>query len=124
MILFKCKTNKKYVAVNTLICKNKETGEEVIIDRDTTEYTRDKNFTFMIWKDPYIWDGNEPNYDINEINNIIKFDNPNYTFKFDIEDDAPSDYEIEIKNIVTSIYAMDNSDLFVDIFKHDKNIST
>ena len=58
-IQFKCKTNKDYVAINSLNVRL-ESGLTIIIDRKRTEYelTTDGNLD-MTWKGCYLWGVNE-----------------------------------------------------------------
>ena len=96
-ICFKGTTNKNYVMINTLILKNKkdESKPVIVIDRDLTEYTIEDDGTIkMEWRGCYIWDGENPNYNINDL------DLNDYEATIEAEDDAPEDYELEIDSIL------------------------
>lgn len=87
---FKCLSNTKTPWINTAIFM--VDGKEVVIDRGTTEwvYDAESRVLSMNWSDVYIWDGEDENYDIPV--DLMK----KAVFKeFDIEDDAPENYEIK-----------------------------
>ena len=48
----------------------------------------------MEWRDCYVWDGEKPNYNINDL------DLNDYEATIEAEDDAPEDYELEIDSIL------------------------
>ena len=89
-------TNKNYVMVNTLILKNNndESKPVIVIDRDLTEYTIEDGIIKMEWRGCYVWDGENPNYNINDL------DLNDYEADIELEDDAPEDYELKINNIL------------------------
>ena len=96
-ICFTGTTNKNYVMVNTLILKNNkdESKPDIVIDRDLTEYTIEDDGTIkMEWRGCYVWDGENPNYNINDL------DLNDYEATIEAEDDAPEDYELEIDSIL------------------------
>ena len=94
-ICVKGTTNKNYVMINTLILKNKKDESKVIvIDRDLTEYTIEDGIIKMEWRGCYVWDGENPNYNINDL------DLNDYEATIEAEDDAPEDYELEIDSIL------------------------
>ena len=88
-ISFECITNTDMPWINTATFLTNR--GEFTIDRNQTEYTYDSTtgLMSMIWKDIYIWDGDEPNYNI-----------PDDFFEYavlkelEVEDDAPAGYEI------------------------------
>lgn len=57
-IQFKCKTNKDYVAVNSLNVRL-ESGLTIIIDRKRTDYELNDGKLDMTWKGCYLWGVNE-----------------------------------------------------------------
>ena len=89
---FKCSSNAKTPWINTAIFM--VDGEEVVIDRDTTEWVYDakSKVVSMNWSDVYIWDGEDENYDI-----PVAFMEKAVFKEFDIEDDAPENYEIKFR---------------------------
>ena len=95
-ICFTGTTNKNYVMVNTLILKNNkdESKPDIVIDRDLTEYTIEDGIIKMEWRGCYVWDGENPNYNINDL------DLNDYEATIEAEDDAPEDYELEIDSIL------------------------
>ena len=96
-ICFTGTTNKNYVMVNTLILKNNkdESKPDIVIDRDLTEYTIEDDGTIkMEQRGCYVWDGENPNYNINDL------DLNDYEATIEAEDDAPEDYELEIDSIL------------------------
>lgn len=68
------------------------TGERIVIDRDTTEYTIVDGKLSMDWFGCYVWDGEKRNYDMPT---SCVFSN---LAGVEIEDDAPEDYELSITN--------------------------
>jgi len=88
-ISFECITNTDMPWINTATFLTNR--GELTIDRDQTEYTYDSTtgLMSMIWKDIYILDGDEPNYNIPDDffeHAILK--------ELEVEDDAPAGYEI------------------------------
>lgn len=71
---------------------------EVTLDREWTEssYDEDKKDISITFSTPYIWDGEGMEYDGKEILEYI--DKAKY-FISDIEDDAPADYELNLKEL-------------------------
>lgn len=69
-------------------------GREVIIDRDTTEYTVENNNLSMLWRGCYIWDGGNKNY-LDSESEINLFFNAKI-IDIDIEEDAPENYNVTI----------------------------
>ncbi len=57
-IQFKCKTNKDYVAINSLNVRL-ESGLTIIIDRKRTDYELNDGKLDMTWKGCYLWGVNE-----------------------------------------------------------------
>lgn len=105
-LTFVVETNKKYVAINTAIFQLKD-GGTITLDREETYYSSLKNgFLTMEWHDVYLW----------EINGINIFDEPYQPadiyfialiedcefVEFVLEDDADSDYCVEVKNFYFS----------------------
>lgn len=87
---FECTSNTRTPWINTAIFAA-EDGTEFVLDRCHTEYSfnPETGEQPMEWRDVYLWDGEDENYDIPE--NLIK----NATLKeLEVEDDAPEDYEI------------------------------
>ncbi|WP_027431965.1 hypothetical protein [Lachnospira multipara] len=88
-ISFECITNTDMPWINTATFLTNR--GEFTNDRNQTEYTYDSTTRLMsmIWKEVYIWNGDEPNYNI-----------PDDFFKhavlkeLEVEDDAPAGYEI------------------------------
>ena len=89
-ISFECITNTDMPWINTATFFTNY--GEVTIDRDRTEYGYNPiaGVLSMDWKRPYIWNGEEPNYNIPEdfaVHAILK--------ELEIEDDAPAGYELK-----------------------------
>lgn len=95
-IEFTAKTNRKICMINTATFAL-ASGGTVTIDRDCTEWSVEKGILSMTWRDCYLWEINGvnifdepfyPNEDIAELMKGAKF------LKFDLEDDAGSDYKV------------------------------
>lgn len=80
-----------YINLMTLLVNGKKF---IALDRDRTEYDFDRETgrLDMTWLGLYIWDGEEPNYDVSE----ELFDNAEIV-GIEIEDDAPEDYEFRLE---------------------------
>lgn len=89
-ISFECITNTDMPWINTATFFTNR--GELIIDRNRTEYTYDPitGLMSMDWKDVYIWDGHEPNYNIPD-----DFFDHAILKELEVEDDAPTNYEIK-----------------------------
>ena len=102
-IMFKCATNKNFVAINTLslILPN---GTKLTIDREETEYDIEGSRLDMTWRNCYIWaiDG----YNIfgdegspiggTEFKSLLHAVSSYY---FELEEDAGEDYIVTRENI-------------------------
>lgn len=76
--------------INTAIFKTPK-GETIVVDRCTTEWQFDTDHPFMLWRQCYIWDGIKENF-LKENDTRLK----EAVFEcFEIEDEAPADYEVE-----------------------------
>ena len=80
--------------INTAIFKTPK-GEELVIDRCSTEWWTNEDGAFMLWRQCYIWDGLNENF-LEENDSRIKDVEFQY---FEIEDEAPIDYEVEVVNV-------------------------
>lgn len=78
---------------NTISVKLKD-GREIVLDRDQTEYTVNEDGTMtMEWLGVYIWNGENPDYDISEdMMNGAKI------ISIEIEEDADPDYDLIINH--------------------------
>lgn len=102
-ICFTCKTNKDYVAINTLIFKLPN-GTEITVDRDDTEYDIQGLDLTMVWRNCYLWAINDcnvfgfngkyikGNYERAEFKRLIE----RSTVSFMLEEDVDEDYKVEI----------------------------
>ena len=90
MISFECISNTDVPWINT--AKFITDKGEITIDRNHTEYGYNPvtRTLLMHWKLPYIWDGEEANYDIPE-----DFFEHAVLKELEVEDDAPAGYEIK-----------------------------
>lgn len=95
-IYFECKTNHQIPYINIMTIISPE-GNEIVIDRDTTEFSFDENNNKMKmeWINPYIWDGEKPDYRIPD--NVFK--KGCFVKEIEIEDDAPEGYECHIDKV-------------------------
>ena len=106
-IEFKCRTNKDYVAINTLIFKLGD-STEIAVDRDETEYDIENGRLFMTWNNCYLWSINncnvfgcegkyiKGNYELAEFKRLVQ----NASFTFELEEDVKDDdYDINILEI-------------------------
>lgn len=108
-IEFKCKTNKDYVAINTLkvVLPSKAV---LTIDRNTTEYGFDGDQLNMVWKGCYLWAVSDCNifgaegYYIEDEESIKEFKRLIGSPKcfFELEEDVDEDYIVHIDKV--SIY--------------------
>ena len=108
-IEFKCRTNKDYIAINTLkvIVPSKAV---LTIDRNITEYDFDGEQLNMVWKGCYLWsiDDNyifgEEGYHIKDEEAIKEFKRLIKRSKFflELEEDVDEDYIVHIDEV--SIY--------------------
>ena len=87
---FKGKTNSEFIYVNYITFEFKD-GRQVNIDRNRTEYVIDNGGFEMIWKGIYIWDGKKHDYKLD----TKLFDGAKIVH-IDIDDEAPSNYGIDI----------------------------
>ena len=89
-ISFECITNTDMPWINTAIFFTNR--GELVIDRDRTEYNYDPitGLMSMDWRNVYIWDGHEPNYNIPD-----DFFDHAILKELEVEDDAPTNYEIK-----------------------------
>ena len=90
-IRFICKTNYCTMWIDTARFVTK-TGTEFVIDRDRTEWTYDaaSQTMEMTWRDVYVWDGKTEDYGA-----AAKCLDGAQLVAFEIEDDAPEDYQVE-----------------------------
>ena len=97
MIHFTGTTNKDYVMINLIQCKDKN-GNKFAIDRDATEYKIDNNQLDMTWHNCYFWDDNGAIYltdeDYENLQDAVITD-------IEIEDDADVDYQVTITEFST-----------------------
>ena len=102
---FKCKTNKDYVAINTLKI-TRSCGAKLTVDRETTEYGINNGELTMTWKGCYLWAldgynifGDEGYYmtdgDVEEFKKLCKV----AFFDFELEDDVDEDYFVKIESV-------------------------
>lgn len=108
-IEFKCRTNKDYVAINTLkvVLPSKAV---LTIDRNNTEYGFDGNELSMVWKGCYLWAVSDCNIfgaegyfmedeeSIKEFKRLIK----GSKFFFELDEDVDEDYIVHIDNVMVS----------------------
>ena len=109
-IYFTCETNKKYVAINTLVF-TLPNGTQVKVDREETEHDFDGNELFMTWNDCYLWSINDCNvfgfdgkhikgsYEVAEFKRLIQ----NATYTFELEDDVDNDYSVTISELTIEV---------------------
>lgn len=70
-------------------------GRLICLDRDETEFRFNKDGTFaMQWNSVYVWDGNNEIYLTESDERLF---NGAAIFRIDIEDEAPRDYQLIIK---------------------------
>ena len=96
-IHFEGNTNNSKLFLNGIVLIMKD-GSEITLDREWTEWsvndmTSECSITFTT---PYIWDVEGQEYDGKKILEAI--DNAKY-FLSDIEEDAPADYELNLKEL-------------------------
>lgn len=91
MIYFDCTANMDYPYVNSATFLYD--GREVTVDRDSTYYSYDSETgsLTMDWESLYIWNGEEPDYDI-----PAGFPERAVLVELDVEDDAPDGYKFEL----------------------------
>ena len=90
-LYFKCTNSDVSVWINSIKFELSD-GEELIIDRDRTEWSFDDDGTCsMTWLGCYIWNGEEEDYNIH-----AKDLDGAEIISIDIEDDAPIGYEFSI----------------------------
>ena len=103
-ITFKCKTNKDYVAVNTLKI-GRPYGAMITIDREYTEYSIEDGILTMTWRGCYLWavDGQNifgsDGYRITDEYSMDEFKalcNAAMWRDFELEDDVDEDYFVTI----------------------------
>ena len=91
-------TNKDYIMVNAVVFTMKD-GNKVVVDRDTTEYTIEEDGKFdMVWRRCYIWDSDNSTKEYLKYGNEYLVEENIESADFEIEDDAPADYEIHLGN--------------------------
>lgn len=105
-IYFTCSTNKKYVAINTLVF-TLPNGTTIKVDRDNTLYDFEGEELNMSWEGCYLWSINDCNlfgcegkyikgsYELSEFKRLIQ----NATYTFELEEDADEDYKVSIEEI-------------------------
>ena len=90
-LYFKCINSDTNTWVNNITVELLD-GEELIIDRDQTEWSfNDDDTCSMTWLGCYIWNGEEEDYNIR-----AKDLDGAEIISIDIEDDAPIGYEFSI----------------------------
>lgn len=93
VIEFEGLTTDAHCEINTISFEFPD-GSIHTIDRDNTDFYSEYGIFYMIWRNCYIWDGEEKIYlDVETYSE--KFANAKIV-SVDIEDDAPEQYEIEI----------------------------
>ena len=103
IISFVVKTNKDMPMINTATFETPD-GKILTIDRDWTEYSCDEIGVElyrmrMDWHTCYIWDGECENYIVGNLNDDETKPWTDLEFvDFDIEDDAGSDYFVELES--------------------------
>ena len=105
-IVFKCETNKNYVAVNTLELMLPK-GIRLTIDREQTEYDIEGTTLNMTWRNCYLWSLNDFNifgeegcqindeYAVEQFKELTK----NAIPFFVTEDDTETDYICLIREL-------------------------
>ena len=102
-IVFQCKTNKQYVAINTLKV-TLPNGTVLVIDRDKTEYDIQGINLKMRWKSCYLWslDGHcifgEEGYHVKEESVVEELKKllESATYEFVLDEDVDEDYLVII----------------------------
>lgn len=99
-IRFKCKTNRDFVAINT-VSFVLPTGSSITVDRTTTEWDIEGGILDMTWGCCYLWavDGNTLfEEDVAYITDAEGFADLVYGTKavFSLEEDTDEGYEVEI----------------------------
>ncbi len=109
-------SNHRTVMLNGIILVMPD-GTEITLDREWTEssYDEQKKEISITFTTPYVWDGEGMEYDSTKIPEYI--DNAKY-FLSDIEDDAPADYELDLKELSF----IDSNGIFHSL-KHYKEVS-
>ena len=85
-----CSSNDSYPYINTALV-TLENGEQITIDRHTTEYDYypEEGIMDIMWCGLYVWDGE------NECPVPEDLFDGQYKFELEIEDDAPDGYVCE-----------------------------
>lgn len=103
-IEFKCKTNKDYVAINTVKFKLKS-GSTITIDRHETDYSIENGNLEMSWNDCYLWSIDDNYIFVSSPWPYIGLDSKamrelleGAEAEFELEDDADEDYTVEIES--------------------------
>lgn len=91
-------TNMPICEVNTITVTTPE-GDEIVLDRDETEYDVHDGILNMSWRGVYIWDGEKEQY-IKDASELAFLETAK-KIEVDIEDDADPEYFV--KNIDISI---------------------
>lgn len=89
---FNGKTNRDEVWINVIVF-TLANGEDITIDREKTEWTVCGNKLNMLWDNCYSWNGEHCGYTITP-----KMFDGAFIKSVEVEDDAPSDYAVEITN--------------------------
>lgn len=103
-IYFRVITNKNHLPdmyINTVTIKTR--SGKYVIDRDITyaeevRHNKDNHEIIMVFVNPYIWDGENCNY----IKDENFFDGASVS-SIEVEDDAPSGYEVKLVHIFTEL---------------------
>ncbi len=97
-ITLKGRANSDRLMINGIVLVMKD-GAEHMVDRDKTEYSYDRETgdIRIDFVNPYIWDGENEDYDAGKISEYIR--KAEY-FLTDVEDDAPEGYEICLEDLI------------------------
>ena len=101
-VTFKCKTNKNYVAINTLSIKLPN-GSILQLDRDTTEYDLEGQDLSMTWRNCYLWSLDDCNifgeegYYVKNVEEFRELINRSGS-QFILEEDTDKDYTVLIES--------------------------
>lgn len=98
-IEFHADTNKDYCMINTAVFKVQDM--EVVLDRDTTEYTIEDGHLDMLWRNVYIHAITDKG--VTDFFDDLYLHDNTYTddwefVRFELEDDAP-DADYDVKNV-------------------------
>ena len=85
-------TEQNGIMLNTISVKLKS-GKILTLDRDETNFTLNDGVAYIMFRNTYAWDSNNSisNYNLNPKD----FDNATL-IDYEIEDDAPDDYDLTI----------------------------